>query len=153
MYRKLLEKLTKKNKWVNLQPPCPESEIEEAEKVVGHPFPKELKELLREVNGDDGWCLMSAREIMAVAVSNREFWAPFFEENHYPGSTDGFIFFAQNGCGDYYCYQLEGDGVPDETAIYMWKHEEIGEGRCWHKVASNMAEFIKRYYKGKIREQ
>lgn len=150
MYRKLLLKLAKKNKWVDLQPPCPENEIEEAEKVVGHLFPKELRELLREVNGDGGWCLMSAKEIIATAVSNREFWTPFFEENNYQGSTENFIFFAQNGCGDYYCYQLGEGGMPDETAIYIWNHEEIGEECCWHKVASNMAQFIKRYYKGKI---
>lgn len=150
MYRKLLLKLTKKNKWVNLQPPCPESELAEAEKIVGHPFPRELKELLREVNGDGGWCLMSAKEIIANVVSNREFWVPFFKENDYPGSTEKFIFFAQNGCGDYYCYQLGDDDMPDETAIYIWNHEEIGEECCWHKVASNMAEFITRYCKGKI---
>lgn len=42
------------------------------------------------------------------------------------------------------------DGVADESAIYLWEHEGIGETCCWRAVASDMAEFITRYYKGVI---
>ncbi|MGM9657935.1 MAG: SMI1/KNR4 family protein [Eubacteriales bacterium] len=56
------------------------------------------------------------------------------------------MFFAGNGCGDYYCYHADADGVIDEDAIYIWEHEEY----CWKKVASGMAELLTRYYRDEI---
>ena len=55
-------------------------------------------------------------------------------------------FFAGNGCGDYYCYHANADGVIDEDSIYIWEHEEY----CWKQVASNMAELLTRYYHDEI---
>ena len=56
MYRELVLECSKGIEWVNVQPPCREGTIAEAEKVVGYAFPEELKKLLRELNGD-GWLL------------------------------------------------------------------------------------------------
>ena len=58
MYRELVLELTKGNEWVKVQPPCSETVISEAEKVVGYSFPEELKNLLREMNGDK-WLFLS----------------------------------------------------------------------------------------------
>lgn len=152
MYRELISQFARENENVQLQPPCPEEEIKRAEKVVGYPFPKELKELLRETNGDR-WCLMSVETIIKNVESNREIWLPLFEEDfsreEYMDKVDRFIFFAGNGCGDYYCYRVKENGLPDERAIYIWEHEYLGE-KCWKKVAGSMVEFITRYYQGEI---
>ena len=152
MYRELIGDLSKGNQWVKLQPPCVDDEMQRAETVVGYPFPKELRELLQETNGDH-YCLLSAEEIIENVQRNREIWLPLFEEDYsreaYLDLVDRFIFFATNGCGDYYCYRVKEDGIPDETAIYIWEHEYLGE-KCWKKVAGSMEEFINRYYKGEI---
>lgn len=150
MYRELISELG--NEWSKLQPPCPESEIERAEKVVGYAFPSQLRELLRETNGDK-WCLMSVKSIIETVELNREIWLPMFEEDfsreEYVDKVDRFIFFATNGCGDYYCYRVDEDGIADESAIYIWEHEYLGE-KCWKKVAGSMSEFIRRYYNDEI---
>lgn len=152
MYRELITELTKNNEFVKLQPPCPDGVIAEAEKVVGYPFPKELRALLRETNGDK-WCLLSAEAMIENVQMNREIWLPLFEEDYskeeYIDKVDRFIFFATNGCGDYYCYRVEADGVPDEDSIYIWEHEYLGE-KCWKRVAGSMSEFITRYYNDEI---
>lgn len=153
MYKELILQVSKGNDFVKIKPPCPEKKIDRAEKAVGYPFPKELRELLSELDGDE-WLLWSAKEIMENVELNRESWLPFFEENfskeEYIDRVDRFIFFAGNGCGDYYCYRVSSDGVPDETVIYIWEHEKIDEKCCWRAVASNMAEFITRYYEDEI---
>ena len=79
MYRELVLECSKGIEWVNVQPPCREDVIAEAEKVVGYAFPEELKKLLRELNGD-GWLLLSAEEIMENVRLNREIFLPDFEE-------------------------------------------------------------------------
>ena len=153
MYQELIAELSQGNSFVHPQPPCPAHEMNRAEKAVGYPFPKELRDLLRELNGDH-WLLLSADEIIKNVESNRAYYLPFFEmdlsREVYTERVDRFIFFATNGCGDYYGYRVAPDGVPDETAIYIWEHEEIGETCCWRKVAANMTEFITRYYQNEI---
>ncbi len=152
MYIELISELSQGNEHVKIQPPCPESEIDRAEKAVGHTFPKELRALLRETNGDK-WLLLSAKEIIENVEINKGL-LPFFEQDfskeEYIDRVERFIFFATNGCGDLYCYRVSPEGVPDETVIYIWLHEDMGEKCCWRAVASNMSEFITRYYNGEI---
>ena len=153
MYQKLIATLSQGNTWVSIQPPCPDEEIERAERAVGYRFPQELRALLREMDGDK-WCLLSVEEIIENVERNRAFLLPLFEEDYgreaYEERVGRFIFFATNGCGDYYCYRVRPDGVADESAIYLWENEGIDETCCWRAVASDMAEFITRYYKGVI---
>ncbi len=153
MYKELIQKLSQGNEWVKIQPPCPENEIKYAEMAVGHPFPKELKELLRETNGDK-WCILSAKEIIENVERNRKCYFPLFQEDYskeeYSEKIDRFIFFATNGCGDYYCYRVQPNETVDETTIYIWEHEELNKKCCWKPVASTMEEFIVKYYKDEI---
>lgn len=144
MYSELILELSQGNEFVKIQPPCPESEIDGAEKVVGYQFPNELRNLLRELNGDK-WLLLSAQEIIEQAKLNREMQKENSDEE-FAKELDKFIFFATNGCGDYYCYHADSNGVIDETTIYVWEHEEF----CWRKIATNMADLITRYYKSEI---
>lgn len=144
MYKELILEVSLGNEYVKIQPPCPESEIDRAEKAVGYPLPKELRALLRELNGDK-WLLLSAEEIIEQVNLNKEMLS-FYEEEGIEG-VDRLIFFATNGCGDYYCYRVGTDGVPEEGAIYIWEHEEM----CYErKVAVNMSELITRYYNSEI---
>ena len=147
MYKELLSELTKGNEFVKIQPPCPENEIEDAEKAVGCPFPKELRALLRELNGDK-YLILSAQEIIEQAKLNREVQEMNSHEE-FAKELDRYLFFATNGCGDYYCYYADlnyPDNVFDEAVIYVWEHEEYR----LKQVASNMAELITRYYNDEI---
>ena len=105
--------------YAHLEPPCPEGEITQAEAAVGYPFPEELKALLRETDGDH-WLLWSAREIMENAKLLPGFLdgCDTFEE--YLEKVARHIFFAGNGCGDYYCYRVLPDGQVDSSQIYIW---------------------------------
>lgn len=153
MYRELVLECSKGIEWVNVQPPCREGTIAEAEKVVGYAFPEELKKLLRELNGD-GWLLLSAEEIMENVRLNREIFLPDFEEEnkkeYYLDRVEQFVFFATNGCGDYYCYRVTPDRIVDDSTIYIWEHERLGESCCWEPVAHNIKELIERYYNDEI---
>ncbi len=144
MYKELISGLTQEIKWVKIQHPCPEETINNAEKAIGYPFPKELRALLREMNGD-GYLLLSAEEIVKQANLNRKVRQEYGDEE-FTKELDKLIFFAENGCGDYYCYHADADGIVDETAIYIWEHEES----CLKQVASDMAELITRYYHDEI---
>ena len=153
MYKELVLKLSEGIEWVKVQPPCSDNEISKAEKYVGYEFPEELKSLLREMNGDK-WLLLSVDEIIENVKLNRKYFRELFEsdysEKEYMNRVDRFIFFATNGCGDYYCYRVAENGMVDDSAIYIWEHEELGEDCCWHPVAHNMKEFIERYYNDEI---
>lgn len=153
MYKELIQELSRETADVKFQPPCSETELEFAERVVGYPFPEELKALLRETNGD-GWCILSTRRIVENVAGNRAIFLPDFEADGrrelYFETVDRFLFFATNGCGDYYCYRARPDGTVDDTVIYLWEHEDLGEDCCWRPVASSLTEFLTRYYTDEI---
>ena len=139
MYAELVRELSSHNSRAVVQPPASPEEIRRAEKAVGYPFPGELKALLSEMNGDK-WLLFSAGEIIQIAELNREYLLECCED------IDRYIFFAGNGCGDYYGYRVDRDGIADGEGIYLWEHE-INESRL---VASDIAELITRYYHDEI---
>ena len=153
MYRELISKLSRGNRWVQVQPPCQEKDVENAENAGGCRFAEGMKALLREMNGDR-WCLMSAEEIVENVRANRETLLQFFEEEfgreEYLERVDRFIFFAKNGCGDCYGYRVGPNGTVEGTTVYIWEHEEIGEKCCWKEVAGNLSEFITKYYNDEI---
>ena len=145
MYRELLEKLTAGNQWAKVQEPCPEEEIQKAEEYVGFTFPEELKALLRETNGDH-WFLLSAERIISHVKENREIFPEYLDPEEFEEKVNRFVFFATNGCGDYYCYRVLENGETDTTAIYIWEHElfEIRE------VAKDITDLITKYYNDEV---
>lgn len=145
MYRELIAEAIKNNNWAKLQEPCPEKEIENAEKYVGFAFPEELKALLRETNGDH-WFLLSVDEIIDNVKRNREILAEYLEPDEFEENVNRNIYFATNGCGDYYCYHILDDGTVDTSAIYIWEHE-LFEIR---KVAKDIPNLIAKYYNDEI---
>lgn len=93
-------------------------------------------------------------KVQANVKLNREIFLPIFEEDYskeeYQERVDRFIFFATNGCGDYYCYRVCPNGTADTSVIYIWEHENIGDRCCWKPVANNIKELIVRYCNGEI---
>lgn len=122
MYRDLIGELIKGHSWAKLQDPCSEDEIIKAEKYVGFIFPEELKTLLRETNGDH-WFLLSADDIIKHVKTNREIFPEYLEPDEFEEKVNRFVYFATNGCGDYYCYRVFENGETDISAIYIWEHE------------------------------
>ncbi len=145
MYRELIAKQIEGHGWAKLQNPCPEKKIKEAEEYVGFAFPNELKALLRETNGDH-WFLLSADEIMENVKRNREITAEYLEPDEFEEKVNRFVYFASNGCGDYYCYRVRPNGETDASAIYIWEHE-LFETR---KVAEDIPDLITKYYNNEI---
>ena len=145
MYRELIGKLIEGHNWAKLQEPCTEKEIKKAEKYVGFPFPDELKSLLRETNGDH-WFLLSAEEIIDNVRRNREIMAEYFELDEFEEKVNRFVYFATNGCGDYYCYRVLPNNETDTSAIYIWEHE-LFETR---EVAKDIPDLITKYYNNEV---
>lgn len=145
MYRDLIGNLIKGHNWAELQEPCSENEISMAEEYVGFDFPDELKNLLRETNGDH-WFLLSAKEIINNVKTNREIFPEYLEQDEFESKVNRYVFFAANGCGDYYCYRVLENGKTDTSAIYIWEHElfEIRE------AAKNIVDLITKYYNGEV---
>lgn len=153
MFKELITELTRDHPWVSIQPPCGEAALLQAQEVVGFPFPPELNALLRELDGDQ-WCILSAKEIVENVQRNREIFLPMFLESFsreaYEQRVNRFIFFASNGCGDYYGYRVSQDQIVDDSTIYIWEHEDLGESCCWKPVASGMVDFLTKYYHSEI---
>ena len=145
MYRELIGKLIDGHNWAKLQEPCTEKEIKKAEKYVGYTFPEELKALLRETNGDH-WFLLSAEEIISNVKRNREIMAEYFESDEFEEKVNRFVYFASNGCGNYYCYRVLPNGETDTSAIYIWEHE-LFETR---EVAKDIPDLITKYYNNEV---
>lgn len=145
MYRELIEKVTKDIRWASVQEPCPEEEILKAEEYVGFAFPEELRTLLRETNGDN-WLLLSAERIIGNVKGNREIFPEYLEPDEFEKKVNRFVFFATNGCGDYYCYRVLENGETDASAIYIWEHE-LFETRA---VAEDIADLITKYYNDEV---
>ena len=145
MYRELINRWIEHHDWAKLQPPCPEEELQTAERYVGYAFPEELKALLREVNGDR-WLLLSAKQIMEHVKSNRSIWPEYLEPEEFLEKADRHIFFATNGCGDYYCYRILPGGETDTSAIYLWEHETL-EVKA---VARDIPDLITKYYNNEV---
>ena len=145
MYRELIGKLIEGHNWAKLQEPCSENEILAAEQFVGFTFPNELKELLCETNGDN-WLLLSAQEIVNHVKTNREIFPEYFEPDEFEEKINRYVYFATNGCGDYYCYRVLPNGETDTSAIYIWEHE-LCETR---EVAKNIPDLIFKYYNDEV---
>ena len=146
MYRERIQEAAKGIRWSKVQAPCPERKIREAEEIVGFPFPEELKALLRETDGDR-YLLLSAEQIMETVKIHREILVEAFEDREeYQEKVDRHIFFATNGCGDYYCYRVRLDGTVEDTAIYLWEHEDFSV----REVAKDLVDLIEKYYNDEI---
>lgn len=138
MYKELVAPFAQKNEWIVPQKPAAHEQIETAEQAMKVAFPNELKQLLKEMNGDKYFCL-SCEQIVEYNRIVREGLSEFYEGLYH------LLFVAGNGCGDYYGYVIQ-SGLCIEGQIIMWEHETNET----HIVAASLAEMISRYYSGEI---
>lgn len=137
MYIELVRGYAQNNKYVRPQPPATEKEIRDAENKLAVSFPNDLRTLLLEMNGDRYLCF-SAEDIAKNNLLLRSAFEEFVDLSCY-------LFVAENGCGDYYCYRIE-DGIVQSSQIYIWEHESFQE----KVVATNLEDMIHLYYQDKI---
>ncbi len=138
MYLEIVNKYESERPYGGAEPPADEQKIKEIEKYFKSPLPTDLKNLLLELNGD-GYLLFSAEKIVEDNQMLTDVWSDTCPE------ISAYLFFAENGCGDYYGYQRDDTGRYGDK-IYLWEHE-TQESTL---VAASLLDFIERYYEGKI---
>lgn len=139
MYREKLLHYAAANEYVKPTAGADAAQIHSVEKALGCIFPPELKALLSETNGD-GYLIFSEDEILETNIETRTMLSEGYE------GLDKLLFFAGNGCGDYYCYKILPSGQADSSTIYIWMHEE-NESEV---VAHSLLEMIDRYFNNEI---
>ena len=133
----LYEKLTSKHEYIKPNPPALHADIYTAEEKIGCKLPKDLADLLLEMNGDS-WFIFSIEQIIEANLSVRQmdFYMPL----------DCILFFSGNGCGDYFGYPItREDGVRSDR-VFLWEHES--DDRSWKTVS--LEETIEKYYNDDI---
>ncbi|MDR1158177.1 MAG: SMI1/KNR4 family protein [Oscillospiraceae bacterium] len=135
MWIEKIKKYAKTIRLIDIKAPATDTEIQNLEKLLGE-IPSDLVILLKELNGD-GCVLLSVNEIIETNKRLRSL------EDYMP--LDCLLFFAGNGCGDYYGYQVRKAGICAYN-IFFWDHEY--DNRTW--TAGNMDEFISKYCNGEI---
>lgn len=130
MWRAKILELNKDNPFASLNPPATENQLFNINSTLKLTIPDELEALLKEVNGD-GTTFLSTEQIVRDNLSLREL------DSFMP--LDVFLFFAENGCGDYFGYSIRKNGEIDNN-IFMWDHES--DSRKW--VAKGLEQFIER---------
>ena len=123
MWRELFESIAKDTRDVYIQAPASRADIDLVETSLGCLLPDELVSLLLELNGDHD-CLMSTNDIIETNLMLREELTACMP-------LDCLLFFAQNGCGDYYGYGIRKNGDLD-SSIFFWDHEL--DSREWYAV-------------------
>lgn len=111
--------MNKDNPYAKLEPPASKEEIIRLLSSFEYPLPVELIDLLMETNGDHD----RFPSVDGILEANGRLWSL---EDYMPLTS--LLFFARNGCGDYYGYAIRGDGTINGD-IYFWDHEY--DSRVW----------------------
>lgn len=139
MYKEILLQYAQFAEYGKPRPGADENDIRQAEKTAGCPLPAELRALVQEMNGD-GYLFLSTDEMTEAMTRSRTMLGEEYE------GLDLLLFFAANGCGDYYCYKILPSGVADPSLIYIWMHEDNELGLAAHGIP----ELIDRYFHDEI---
>ena len=135
MWLERIREYAKSIRLININPPATETEVQHLKNSFCE-VPDDLIYLLKELNGD--CCVMlSVNEIVETNQRLRKL------VDYMP--LDCLLFFAGNGNGDYYGYQIRKDGICPFN-IFLWDHES--DNRTW--IAGSMDEFISKYCNGEI---
>ena len=97
MYKEKLLHYAKTNEYVKPSAGADAAMLQGVEKGLGCTFPPELKFLLSETNGDS-YLIFSTDEILETNTRVRTMMSECYE------GLEKLLFFAGNGCGDYYCF-------------------------------------------------
>jgi len=138
MWLELIRKHMSNNKFIAPKCGANLSKIQNAEKKLGVLFPRELKNLLLAVNGDQ-YLLLSIDQIIEDNNLMRESLSEYYD------GLDELLFIAGNGCGDYYAYIIQ-DGKISSNQIVRWEHETNERV----VIATGLVEMIEKYYSDQI---
>ncbi|OPZ87755.1 MAG: SMI1 / KNR4 family protein [Firmicutes bacterium ADurb.Bin419] len=141
MWKEFVTSFVGNNKYIKPNSPATIKQVQEVESKLGVLLPKDIKDLLFELNGDSD-LILSTECIIEDNLRLREYKEDLV-------NIENYLLIASNGCGDYYGYEITKDGIKDES-IYMWNHEEYDEDFNFIKVASNLKELIELKYNGII---
>lgn len=139
MYKEKLLHFALTNEYVKPKAGATAAMIYGAENELDCAFPPELRSLLSETNGD-GYLFFSTDEIRETNTRTRAMMSECYE------GLEKLLFFAGNGCGDYYCYKILPSKQADPSSIYIWIHED----NELESVAHSLAEMIDRYFNDEI---
>ena len=131
----LFDELMKKHDYIAPNPPATQAQIDEIETALRNKPPDDLTELLLEMNGDN-WFVFSAGQIIQINLSMRviDVFMPL----------DSLLFFAGNGCGDYFGFPIASNGEIKTDCVFLWDHES--DSRILK--AGGLEEIIVKYYGG-----
>lgn len=138
-YREQIARYQAKIKWIKPNAPAEEAEIVFAEQQLQVSFPPELRAFLQEMNGDH-YLMFSVDEMLDTIRTVREGLSECYD------GLEQYLFFAGNGCGDYYCYRIAPQGNVQPTPLYRWEHETNEAVQ----VADHLHMLIDRYYNDEI---
>jgi hypothetical protein len=135
MWSEKMQELAISNRHIKIGPPAQDADIQRLRDVLGE-IPEELVSLLKEINGDS-YFFLSVEQIIETNMALRamDVFMPL----------DCLLFFAGNGCGDYYGYQIRKDGISPDN-IFFWDHEY--DNRIW--VANSPEQLCDRYFNSEI---
>ena len=139
MYKEKLLHYAATNEYVKPRAGASTAMIHGVEKELNCTFPPDLQSLLSETNGDS-YLFFSTDEILETNTRTRTMMSECYEE------LEKLLFFAGNGCGDYYCYKILPSKQADPSLIYIWMHEDNELG----PVAHSLSEMIDRYFNNEI---
>lgn len=142
MYIELLKHYAANIDSLKIQPAAAKNAIHKAEVKLNILFPNELKELLSETNGDN-FLLLPLESIIKDNLDFHSMNTEIIGPELFDFSK--FLFFATNGCGDYYGYKIDNSKI-ESTSIFVFEHEEY----IARVVAADIAELIKLYYQDQI---
>lgn len=116
------------------RPPVSETQIAEAEARLGTRFPKELRAMLHEMDGDCDF-LLSLEEIIEYneAMASESF----------AGAKP--LFVATDGAGGLYGYVTK-DGGAESSKLVFWDHETGEISDCEGAAADYLYELMKQFY-------
>ena len=134
MWLEKVEAIVQMNQFARLVPPAEDHEIKKLFDMFGD-IPSDLIALLKEANGD-GDVLLSVDQIIETNLTNRQI------DGYMP--MDCILFFARNGCGDYYGYGIRKD--KEFSNIYFWDHEL--DSRTY--IGGYLEQLLDSYLKGEI---
>ena len=116
------------------RPPVSETQIAEAEARLGTRFPKELRAMLHEMDGDCDF-LLSLEEIIEYNEA--------MSSERVTGAKP--LFVATDGAGGLYGYAAK-DGGAESSRLVFWDHQ-TGEISDWEGApAESLYELIKQFY-------
>jgi cell wall assembly regulator SMI1 len=121
--------------------PAAQEAIKSVEASLGHPLPRELRELLNETDGIEGehgpGLLWTAQRIASDNLSFRP--NTEFADLYMPFA--GLVFFADAGNGDQFFISLSGN-----NEVYAWDHES--DSRTW--VAATVLGYLEGWMRGDL---